>query len=196
MKNKIADTMYGLLELYPYRDVSIRVICESVPISRATFYHHFKNKDGLAAWMVKRQYYENAIPLFRHHLKELGVQSFFTYIKSNQSFYQRLYEHDQGRLLFHCLSAAYNSGVDLSGSYSRPARLALPPIDPEVYRRYSTTGIAATVTYWIEGGMAIPIEKIAGDLHLMMDNPLGTVRDSCLGSVSENGSCDFIFRTI
>lgn len=180
MKKIIAKSMYELLELYPLKDVSIRILCESVPVSRPTFYNHFSGKGALMKWMVMQEYYENAVPLFRHHLKEIGVQSFFTYIKNNEWFYRRLYEYDNGVLLLHCLIDAYDSAVDISSSYSRPPTRKLPNINPDVYRKYSTTGIAAVVTYWVERDMAIPVEDIAADLFLMMDHPLEVVRDNCL----------------
>lgn len=180
MKKMIAKSMYELLEIYPYKDVSVRILCESVPVSRPTFYNHFPSKDALVKWMVRQDYHENAVPLFKHHLGTTGVQSFFTYIKGQEGFYRRLYDHDEGIFLFNCLVAAYDSGVDISSSYSRPPTHELPSINPDVYRRYSTTGIAAVVTYWIENNMTIPIKEIAGDLYLMIGNPLEVVRDNCL----------------
>lgn len=180
MKKQIAESMYNLLGQYSYKEVTIRMLCESVPVSRPTFYHYFTGKDDLIKWMIQQDYRENAIPVFKHHLKEHGTQSFFTYIKRNRIFYMRLYAHDDGVLLFHLLVDAYNTGVDMSASYSRPPSYNLPKIDQEVYRRYCTTGIAAVVTYWIENDMSIPVEKIALDLYLMISNPLEVVRDNCL----------------
>jgi AcrR family transcriptional regulator len=174
--------MHELLEIFPYKDVSIRIICEAVPISRPTFYYHFASKDALIEWMIQQDFLDNAVPLFKHHLKETGVRSFFDYIQQNKPFYRRIYEHDSGALLFRSLISAYNSGVDIASSYSRPPSYSLPKINHEVYRRYANTGIAAVITYWIENEMTIPVEKMASDLYLMIENPLKIVRDNSLNA--------------
>lgn len=180
MKSKIAQSMFDLMKNYPYREISVRIICEAVPVSRPTFYHHFHNKEALIKWIVKQDYFENAVPLFRHHLRATGVQGFFTYVERYKPFYRNLYLFDQGHLLFDSLVYAYDSAVDISSSYSLPSSKEMKRINPDVYRRYSTTGIAAVVTYWVEHDMVIPIENIAGDLYLMIGNPLAVVRDNSL----------------
>jgi hypothetical protein len=180
VKSSIAKALYELLEVFSYKDINIRVICETVPISRPTFYYHFTNKDSLVKWMFQQDFQNNAVPLFKYHLKEIGVQSFFTYIQQNKLFYQRIYEYDNGMLFFDSLIAAYDSGTDVVDSYSLPSSHPYPKINPEIYRRYSNTGIASVVTYWVQNDMSIPIDKMANDLFLMMGNSLEVVRDNCL----------------
>ncbi len=50
-------------------------------------------------------------------------------------------------------------------------------INPEVFFQYSSSGIAAVVIYWIKQNMQIPEATIARELYLMMEEPLGIVRD-------------------
>lgn len=181
MKREIAKVFMELLELYPYEEISIHIISEALPISRQTFYNHFHSKVELTEWIMTQEYMEKALPLFSYHLKEKGTAAFFEYIKKSSAFYRRIYEVDGGELLSRCLIKTYNVGMDHTKEYSRPAMRGLDArdgIDPQVYRCYTASGIAAVVVYWVGGNMEIPTEKIARDLYLMMEEPLGYVRDN------------------
>lgn len=180
MKEDIANTMEKLLKQQPYSKISINKICADVPVSRRTFYNHFNNKDHLVEWMVEKDYMEHAFPLFSYHLGEKGCQAFFGYIKEKAFFYQRILEYDDGSLLSKCLEIAYAKSTDLSAAFSKPGFKHRKKINPMVYRCYASHGIAAVVVYWIEDGMKIPVEDIARDLFLMLEEPLGYVRDHYL----------------
>lgn len=177
MEEKIAQTLVELLERFPYNEISVRILCESVPVSRQTFYHYFHSKDDVIQTYITQDFLKNAVPLFRYHLKEKGATAFFLYIADHYSFYYRIYEYDNGKFLEICLKNAYADIVKLSNSFSRNVEAKPDKIDPQVYSRYSCSGIAAVVVYWIQKEMNIPVEKIARDLYLMMEMPLGEVRD-------------------
>lgn len=177
MKDKIAATLLGLTESFSYQSITVTVLCEAVPISRQTFYHYFHSKDEVAEWFIIKDFTENALPLFRHHLKERGAAVFFTYIKDHPVFYRRLYEYRDGLFLERCLRAAYDYAANQSKLFSRKVEPKSDRINPEVYRCYAASGIASVVLYWIRENMEIPIESVARDLYLMMEMPLGDVRD-------------------
>lgn len=130
--------------------------------------------------MVEKDFMENAFPLFSYHLGVSGCQSFFAYIKRNKTFYQRIFEYDEGTFLTKCLVNAYNKAIDLVEFYSIPARKNENKVNPMIYRLYSSYGIASVVVYWIKNGMKDDVEDIAKDLYLMMEKPLSYVRDHCL----------------
>lgn len=52
-----------------------------------------------------------------------------------------------------------------------------PKIDKEVYLHYAVSGIASVIVYWVEKDFTIPVEKIAGDLRIMLTKSLQEVRD-------------------
>ncbi len=177
LKTKIIKTFAELVELYNYEDITVRIICESVPVSRQTFYRYFRSKDDLVQQGVEIDFMEKAFPLFRYHLKEQGCAAFFLYILDHAAVYQKLFDHDGGILLEHCFRETYFRSVNFVEIYSRKVETKPDKIDPYVYRYYSSSGIAAVVTYWIRNKMAIPVEQIARDLYLMLEHPLGYVRD-------------------
>ena len=180
MKEIIANTMDQLLIKQPYNKISINKICDAVPMSRRTFYNYFSNKEHLVEWMVEKDFMEHAFPMFSYHLGEKGCQSFFGYIKNKAFFYQRILEYDDGSFLSKCLEKTYDRSAELSAVFSKPGFKHQKKINPVVYRRYVSHGIAAVVVYWIEDGMIIPLEDIARDLYLMLEEPLGYVRDHYL----------------
>lgn len=180
MKEDIAAKFQQLLLAHPFREISIQMICKAVPISRQTFYNHFHSKEALVQWMVTTDFMDNAFPLFSYHLKAQGAQSFFTYIKKNRNFYQRILEYDSA-FLEQCLVDAYNVSTDHVYKFTKPPARCNhknDKINPDVYRAYANHAIAAVVLYWIREKMQIPVEKIANELYLMMEFPLGYVRDN------------------
>ncbi|MFZ7121116.1 MAG: TetR/AcrR family transcriptional regulator [Eubacteriaceae bacterium] len=177
MKDQISQVIINLLEINLYKDIYVSTICEKVPISRQTFYRYFHSKDAVIEWFIEQDFMKNAFPLFRYHLKEKGVSAFFSYIKENPLFYQRILEHDNGILLEHCLKKAYNTAADYTSTFSLPVKKRCYTINPKVYRLYAINGIVAILIYWIQDNMKISEEDIAKDLYLMMEEPLGIVRD-------------------
>ena len=59
MEKLIADALIDLLDTFAYKDISVRVICEVVPVSRPAFYNHFKNKNDVVRWFVKDYFMKN-----------------------------------------------------------------------------------------------------------------------------------------
>lgn len=180
MKDIIAKALSDLLVTNPYSKISIGMICDAVPTSRRTFYNYFNNKNHLVEWIVERDFFELAFPLFSNHLGTVAVRSFFTYIKQNEVFYRRILEYDDGVFLTKCLVSVYDKTADLSDTFARPVFNSERRINPSVYRQYAHNGIAAVVVYWIRDGMKIDIPDIARDLGLMIELPLSHVRDHYL----------------
>lgn len=177
MKTLIANTLIELLELYSYKEISVRVICEIVPISRPTFYNHFQNKDNVAMWFVREDFMKNCFPVFQYHLKEKGVETYFHYLKKHKNFYLRLYEYDDGVFLKQCLENAYLHAFDYRDQFSLSVDKKKGTINPEIFTRYSIGGISSIIIYWIEKKMEIPVETIAYEMYLMMEQSMTYVRD-------------------
>lgn len=112
MKNKIAETLLKLMETQDYSKINVKIICENVPVSRTAFYHYFNHKEDIVAYFIEQDFLRNCFPIFKFHLKERGAQTFFSYLKEHESFYNKLYHIDQGELLFKCLKNAYHTGFE------------------------------------------------------------------------------------
>ena len=179
MKEKITKTLLNLMRHQNYSKISVTTICENVPVSRTAFYHYFDNKDDIVFYFIEQDFLKNCFPIFKFHIKERGAQAFFSYLKEHKSFYTKLYHIDNGDFLFKCLKNAYHTGFDKRQEYTQPV-LKKTPINPEVFAEYSCSALAAVVIYWIKNDMTIPEEVIAKELYLMMEEPLGIVRDHYL----------------
>lgn len=101
MKDKITDTFLTLMGNNHYSKISVKTICENVPISRTAFYHYFNNKEEIIFYFVQQDFLNNSFPIFKFHLKEKGTQTFFSYLKNHKNFYIALYNIDQG---IYCLN--------------------------------------------------------------------------------------------
>lgn len=56
MKDKIADTLVSLMENHTFSKISVKMICENVPISRTAFYHYFGNKEEVVAYFIEQDF--------------------------------------------------------------------------------------------------------------------------------------------
>ncbi len=177
MKNNITKALIKLMKKCPYEDITVSMICKEVPASRVTFYNYFHNKDDVIMWFIQEDFMKNSFPIFKFHLNERGVKTFFSYLKNNKDFYQQIYYYDNGKLLFQSLTQAYGHSLEFIEEFSKIVEKKNYRIDPIIFQKYSSSGIAAVVIYWIQTNMTIPEEEISKDLYVMIENPLGYVRD-------------------
>lgn len=186
MKLLIANALIELLDRHPYKEINVCVICEIIPISRPTFYNYFRNKHDVVKWFIQDDFIKNCFPVFQCHLKEKGVQTYFHYLKSHKNFYKRIYEYDNGIMLKQYLEAAYISAFDHLNDFSLDVEQKKGSINPDVFIRYSVGGISSVIVYWVENNMEISEECMASDLYLMMEQPMGYVRDYYLNNCSSS----------
>jgi hypothetical protein len=178
----IADGFIWLLKTNPYEKITIRQICDRAHISRNTFYYYFDNKESLVEWICCRDFMKFVPPYFYIRKENIITKSFFSYILENKEFYNAIYSTDDGHLLRRCLEKSYASAPALEKNREK----ILPPynkrkkIHPKIFRRYSCTGIAAVVLFWIGHGMKMPIEDIARDLRVLISLPLEDIWDNQL----------------
>lgn len=177
MKTTITNTLIKLMETTNYNQISVSMICKAVPISRPTFYKYFHDKDNVIEWFVKNDFLENCYPVFKFHLKERGVQTYFSYLKNHKKFYIDLCNINQGTFIHHCFQKAYIAAIANIQEYSKKVSSYSYIVDINVFTLYSCSGIASVVVHWIKNGMTIPEEKIAKDLYYMMEKSLTDVRD-------------------
>lgn len=177
MKDKITNSMLKLMQTQNFSKINIAMICRNVPISRTTFYHYFSSKDEIIEYFVEQDFLKNSLPIFKFHLKQRGVQTFFSYLREHRDIYQKLYHIDQGVSLYKALKRAYLAGFERRSEYSDQSVRKKPPMNPNVFSQYACSGLAAVMIYWIKNNMDIPEEQMANDLYLMMEEPLGHVRD-------------------
>lgn len=178
-KEQIADSLISLLKDNPYIKISIKMICDKAPVSRNTFYYHFDGKDKLLQWICERDFMKYAFPYFKIKTDNISTKSLFLYILEHREFYTSIYEVDDGQLLAECLSHAYSLSLieENVKEYATPRPSQSHKMNPEICNLYANAGTAAVLRFWIGNGMAIPVEKIAYDLMIMLTKSLENVRD-------------------
>lgn len=176
MKQELAKALMDLMRDTEYKDITIAMICDSIPISRNSFYYHFENKQALLVWACTMNYQKYCLPY--HFLSEEST-TLFRYIYRLRDFYTKIDRIDEGKTLFYCLKEAHKSGTDEKHvkEYTTLQEGNWRKINKNVYTEYATSGIAAVLTYWIESGYEAPIEEISQDLTVILNEPLPLIRD-------------------
>ncbi|MFA4917274.1 MAG: TetR/AcrR family transcriptional regulator [Syntrophales bacterium] len=106
IKKKILEATDKLLYRYGYEYVTVRNICKKANISTGTFYHHFKNKDGL----------------MRHYISV----AYEIYKKENTESWDELQSHERVIHLLTWLAKYYmDMGVGFVSSYFTSKNQAL-----------------------------------------------------------------------
>jgi hypothetical protein len=178
----IADGFINLLTANPYEKISIRMICDSVNVSRNAFYYHFDNKEALVEWICCRDFMKFTTPYFYIRMDNITAKSFLDYFLKKKEFYTAVYAADNGRLLRHCLEKTYAAAPapEKIREDTPSPQGARYKIHPKIFRCYSCAGIAAVVLFWIGHGMKTPVEDIARDLNLLISQSPVSIWDKYL----------------
>lgn len=76
-----------------------------------------------------------------------------------------------------CFENAYLHAFEYRDQFSLRVDKKKGTINPEIFTRYSIGGISSIIIYWIEKKMEIPVETIAYEMYLMMEQSMTYVRD-------------------
>lgn len=179
-KDRIAAVLHDLVCKRPYTQITIEDIVRTVPVSRRTFYNYFSDKDSVIQYLVTRQFMENAYPVCKMRFGKKGLRAFFSYIWDDQAFYLSIAQYDGGDLLRRSLIYTYNKTVEYVAEYAHPISNSEKRINPDIYKIYTHSALAAVVVYWLRKNLQIPLDDIARDTALMMEHPHSFVRDHYL----------------
>ena len=182
MKEQILEALLGLMEIVPYHEISVRVICESAGISRPTFYNHFHSKEDAVRWFVHNDFMTSAYPVIRFRQEASATLAFFAYLRRHRDFYLHLFDVDHGLLLRSCLESTYTDVIQDFEEDILPGNAKLGSIDPILFAKFSSGALASLITYWVETGMSIPEEKFSAVLAVLLQSPLNFVFDHYFSS--------------
>ncbi len=180
VREQIAKTLMELMLQIPYKQISIKHICECIPLSRRSFYSYYCNKDSLLESIIIEDFMKNAFPIIKSGMGKKGTRAFFKYIQDKHAFYKAVCAINDGDFLFHSLVKAYGVATDNVNEYAHPVRSDKKKINPNIYRLYTHSGIASIVLYWIREDMAISVKDISRDTALVIELPHSYVRDNYL----------------
>lgn len=179
-KEQLGYALSHLMLQMPYQKITIKKICECVPISRKSFYSHYKDKDDLLQQMIINDFMKNAFPIIKCGMGRNGVRAFFKYVYDSGCFYKAVYHIDEGHFLQHCLVESYAKAVENVAVYAHPVENDEERINKDIYRLYTHSGLASIVIFWVKDNYTIDLETITRDTARMMEHPLSYVRDHFL----------------
>lgn len=179
-KRKIAEATHTLVCKKGYAQITVEDIAEAVPVSRRTFYNHFKDKDEVIYYIIYNQFMENTFPVCKIGIGTKGLTAFFDYIEKDREFYLRLVKHENGHLLKDALIRTYDRATERVHEYARPVENSEKRINPDIYKTYTHAAVAAVISYWLQTNLKMSVEDIARDTGLMMEHAHSFVRDRYL----------------
>lgn len=179
-KNKIAEELHKQVCKKEYDKIRIDGIVAAVPISRRTFYNYFHDKDEVIQYIITKQFMERAFPVCKAGFGKKGVTAFFQYIQEDREFYRSLVRYENGHLLQDALIFTYDQAVERVREYAHPVENREKRINPEIYKIYTHSALAATIVYWLKTGMKLSVDDISRDTALMLESPHSFIRDRYL----------------
>lgn len=179
-KKKIAITLHELVCKKEYEKIRIDDIVAAVPVSRRTFYNYFHDKNEVIQYIITEQFMEHAFPICKAGFGKKGLIVFFRYIEEDRIFYQSLVRYESGYLLQDALIQTYDQVVERVKEYAHPVQNREKRINPDIYKIYTHSALAATIVYWLKSGMKISVDDISRDTALMLEYPHSFIRDRYL----------------
>jgi len=109
-KLRLAQSMEKLVAQKPLTKLTIGEICDDAMLSRATFYHHFKDKYDLVNWIFDCLFDRTFINSDDHTSWEERVVAFLGALKENRHFYTQAYRYNgQNSLEHHHYTRVYDT---------------------------------------------------------------------------------------
>lgn len=174
-KMVIKDRFAALLEKKPLNKITVKELCESAEINRATFYRYYRDPYDLME-NLEREFLGELLDAIR----EPGRRSFretlvriLREIEKNGGLYRVLFSengdpHFPNRIFDLCYQ---NSSVDVAETFQ-----SLSPSQRKWLYYFTAMGCGGVLEQWMRGGMAEPAEEVAEFAAALLENGLGAFR--------------------
>ena len=170
----LADGLLSLLEQKPFREITIKELCDHSDIARRTFYRHFSSVEEVMAYAVS-----HIIEDFKEHMTQVQKEaypailaSYFAFWKDYASLLELLNKNNLAYLIF----IPYMQSLPLLPWLFPPG--SFPDSFPDIFPReasdnradmevlscrlsYHSGGLWSVLTYWCVNGCRQPAEKLA-----------------------------------
>lgn len=180
MKQRIADTLIGMMMEKAYDTITVSALCAAVPVSRPAFYTYFHSKDDVLLWFIIEDFRNNLLPFLPLRITVHSSKILFGYIERNAAVYKAIYAHDQGMLLTQGFVLAFKDALRYQDKVRRADARHLGQISQDAFLAYVSHGIAAVICCWIQEDFSTPSAKIAYELAVMIEHPYTYIVDHYL----------------
>lgn len=161
----LATAMLTLLEKQDFQSITVNDLCAEARVSRSTFYLHFEDKYALlhfcAELMNQRLQGDEPAATLEGQLKDLLER-----IKANVRLVKNLMMVNLDVELYEMLRKSLHSAVEQALA-EQEQTVELPgPLD--VITSFYTSGLTATIMYWIKNNMPYSTDEMARCLAALL----------------------------
>lgn len=183
-EERIQKSMLDLLEQKPLKDITIRELCETARINKATFYRHYQDIHELAQRMEKNIHSglmqlldRKKERLLTELIGEEELSAIISYVGEHAAFYREYLKTGYDTFLderFRYLWESFFMPQFCSVGVTSERRM-------QYYYRFFRSGMVTTILYWLETGQQELPQELASILWNM----------SFRGLAKENGGGSF-----
>ena len=152
----IKSTFYKLLDQYDFSDITVKMICESAPINRSTFYRYYDSLDDLLNEFQQdtmNRYVERIKPFIADSNIESIIKDFFYFAESEGAVFEKL------------AFTFTNDKLDVISGDEFIIKSLNDSLDNDINRKFVLPFISSSVLNmylrWVRTGKQLPINDIA-----------------------------------
>ena len=152
----IKSTFFELLNQYDFSDITVKMICESAPINRSTFYRYYDSIDDLLNEFQQdtmNRYVERIKPFIAESDMYSMIKDFFYFAESEGEVFEKLaftFTNDKLDMISGDEFISKNLSDSLDNYMNR--KFVLPFISSAILNMYLR---------WVRSGKQLPIDDIA-----------------------------------
>lgn len=169
-EERIQKSMLDLLEQKPLKDITIRELCETARINKATFYRHYQDIHELAQRMEKNIHSglmqlldRKKERLLTELIGEEELSAIISYVGEHAAFYREYLKTGYDTFLderFRYLWESFFMPQFCSVGVTSERRM-------QYYYRFFRSGMVTTILYWLETGQQELPQELASILWNM-----------------------------
>lgn len=170
-KDILGESVHELAQQKSVNKISVKEITDNCGLSTTTFYHHFRDKYELIAWMYNYQMEDIFLDFYE------GTESWHqalldmvTILDQDRSFYKNALKNTEGPDSF--FQATHLRSIELAIDVIK--RSINGPVDEEImfYIKFYLRGVSHSITDWFLNDLPYSTELLADCLYQAMPEKL------------------------
>jgi len=156
-KQQIIEALLKLMEIYPYKEISVKQIIMETDLVRKTFYRNFTSKDDVFDAYINMKVYEYTEALLD---EKNPLDVIFRFCDKNRKMLELLHKNDMMHILLRRLNEIIphiNESVDFDRN---PFKQLIGSLEPDYLIAFNVGAIWNVICKWVERGMNEPFDKV------------------------------------
>ena len=150
-RNEIAGALLGLMEKYPYNEITVKQIILETALVRKTFYRNFSSKDDVLIYIIKKVLsdYFNAI----NSGKADVLTNIFMFADRNRRLLIILDKNNMLYVALQCMNELLPAFRDNDLSEENPFTPLFEGLDSDYLIALNTGAVWNVISLWVHRGM-------------------------------------------